>query len=174
MDLQHTIKQNFHNILLQHPDFHNHKVISAHSKNRSLDTILHTSKFPDQITTPLLKHIQHYKNRKFIQNTSYLSQTRFHLCPLHQSFTSSHALCHKNCQRNTKSPNLFHNTFTILVNRSSTCRQPFQKHTVSHLIISSRACKSIPAGTWGRRKRAERIWITKLDPTIPNGLNDHC
>lgn len=92
IDLQRTIKQIFHNILLQHLAFHNHKVILAHRKNRSLDSRLHTSKLPDQITTPLLKHSQHYKNRKCIQHPSYFSQTRSHLYPLHQSFTSSHAL----------------------------------------------------------------------------------
>lgn len=59
IDLRRTIKQNFNNILLQHPAFHNHKIISAHWKNRSLDSILHTSKFPDQ-TQPTLQKTENW------------------------------------------------------------------------------------------------------------------
>lgn len=106
IDFQCSIKQNFHNILFQHLAFHNHKIISTYRKNRSLDTILHTSKFPAQITTPQLKHSQHYKVRKCIQNPSCFSHTRFLLYPHHWSFISSHALSVKNYVRETQNPKI--------------------------------------------------------------------
>ncbi|TWW58463.1 hypothetical protein D4764_07G0011820 [Takifugu flavidus] len=177
--LQYTIKQNFSTILHQHPAFHNHKIILAHRKNRNLHSILTTSKFPDQFIAPRPRHSQHYRNRKFIQNT--YTGTGFPtlgLTSIHSTnavYIITCTLCNKHYigeTQNSIHTRLTQHLYNIAGSRlGTTLVRHFQEHPVSHLIISGLETNN--CWTVGQRRRAERIWINKLGTKTPHGLNEH-
>lgn len=174
-----VIKTNFQKFSEENQMLRDYKIIGAFRRNKNLRDFLVKAKVPPLIEPRQRGQRQFFQHRKWVHsfsnNNVFLSQYKGNA----GSKNCVYLITCKTCGRqyvgetgNTLLIRFTQHRYNILR------RRKVQTHLVKHFLehgweaVSATVIQANPRWTAGQRKRAERVWIAKLDTRHPKGLNE--
>ena len=175
--LHHRLKHNFTTLQTTLPTFQNTTIISAYKRNKNLKDLLIRTTFTRHLKPPTPKENIYFRPHHFITNIhSHLSapNSPLNLDTPNLVYAITCTLCHLIYIGETKHTlriRLRQHLRNIRNNKLHTHLViHFQTHNTSHLQTCG--LEGNPGWSTAQRKRAERLWILKLNTIFPTGFNE--